>query len=204
VLLNSTSYETREPGYLSKSGCRERISMASSSGLPYLQNQHNPFLETEIQYSATQAHLAERNMWKRNLYLAKKNLFSVIHLPIIGSLNVKSLPSHSSLKTLASLSVINCTAQRDNAHVAVMPSFTSDLNYFCAFAFIQFLLSMQDKTQDTLRVFFLTISLLSDALTTSISLTLAMEVEMGRVVDGTDVVDPSNSEVLLFQKNMRA
>jgi hypothetical protein len=31
-----------------------------------------------------------------------------------------------------------------------------------------------------------------------------MEVEMGWVVDGTDVVDPSNSEVLLFQKHMRA
>jgi hypothetical protein len=98
--------------------------MGSSSGLPYLQNQHNPFLETEIQYSATQAHIGEWNMWKKNLYLAKKNLFSVIHLPIIASLNIKSLPSHSSLKTLASLSVINCTAQRDNAHVAVMSSFT--------------------------------------------------------------------------------
>jgi hypothetical protein len=31
-----------------------------------------------------------------------------------------------------------------------------------------------------------------------------MEVEMGRVVDGTDVLDQSNSEVLLFQKNMQA
>jgi hypothetical protein len=31
-----------------------------------------------------------------------------------------------------------------------------------------------------------------------------MEVEMGQVVDGTDVLDPSNSEVLLFQKNMWA
>jgi hypothetical protein len=31
-----------------------------------------------------------------------------------------------------------------------------------------------------------------------------MEVEMGWVVDGTDVLDRSNSEVLLFQKNMRA
>jgi hypothetical protein len=33
--------------------------------------------------------------------------------------------------------------------------FSSDLNYFCAFAFIQFLSPMQDKTQDTLRVFLL-------------------------------------------------
>ncbi len=60
------------------------------------------------------------------------------------------------------------------------------------------------KHRTHLGFFFLTISLLSDALTTSISLTLAMEVEMGRVVDGTDVLDPSNSEVLLFQKNMWA
>jgi hypothetical protein len=27
-----------------------------------------------------------------------------------------------------------------------------------------------------------------------------MEVEMGQVVDGTDILDSSNSEVLLFQK----
>jgi hypothetical protein len=31
-----------------------------------------------------------------------------------------------------------------------------------------------------------------------------MEVEMGWVVDGTAVLDQSNSEVLLFQKNMQS
>jgi hypothetical protein len=46
--------------------------------------------------------------------------------------------------------------------------------------------------------------LLSDVLNTCINLTQTMDIEMGRVVDVTNVLDPFDYKVFIFQKHMQA